>query len=496
VEGNGGTENVFLGVGVSFMNQRSRDIPTSPGVVGEGGGGRHALIIGQRRAGVALGRVVVAVLGVLAVLVAPLVVVVMWAVPRLRVPCRDRLGWIPARQGDAVCVWFHAASAGDVLAVRAVLEALLAARPDVVCVCTVQTRSGFEMARRVLPQCVTVYGLAVDAWPWMDVFVRRLRPSVVVLEYLELWPRLLLCATRHGAAVLLQNARLSASRKGRYTQGMSGRFYRVLAAHLTGATALTESDADTLRALGVPVFEVCTHTKYADLRPPHAEAVAALALRRNLSKVCRERAWIAASAHRSDWPLILGALHALKSDIDTKYEPPTLLLCPRYPTDGPWFARHIQAEGFLLRREWPDRRDGPETAEVVLLETLGELRTLYAMACVAVMGGTFSRRRGGQNPLEAAAGGCLVVVGPHTASIDTVLERLPSSVLSRVANVSSLVSALRSAFQSSAAAATPAAPDARTVAAEIQREAAAAASLQALRICELLQTSRDPSPPS
>ncbi len=424
--------------------------------------------------------------------------VVFWAVRRLRVPWRDRLGWIQVRLGDGDAVWFHAASAGDVLAVKAVVEAFVILRPEVACVCTVQTRSGFEMARRVLPQNVEVYGLAVDAWPWMDTFVRRLRPSVVVLEYLELWPRLLERATRQGAAVLLQNARLSASRKGRYTRGLSGRFYRGLAAHLTCATALTDGDADTLRALNVHVLEVCTHTKYADLKSPPPGAASALALRRGLSNVCRERAWIAASAHRSDWPLILGALHALKSretHSDARFGPTTLILCPRYPTDGPWFARQIQAAGFLLRRELPDRRLGPDVAEVILLETLGELRTLYALACVAVIGGTFSKRRGGQNPLEAVAGGCVVVVGPHTTSIDAVLELLPSSVLSRAADVSSLVIALRSAFQPTPTHTPPTSPNADAVTAEIQRTAASAAHRQALRLCELLPTLQDPSPP-
>jgi 3-deoxy-D-manno-octulosonic-acid transferase len=197
------------------------------------------------------------------------------------------------------------------------------------------------------------------------------------------------------------------------------------------------------------VWEVCAHTKYATLKEVDLAEVEALRARRGLTSWERARTCLVASAHWGDMAVVLGALQALASlglmdeGSDEGSGRLRALVCPRYPEDGARMAAALEGLGLRVRREGEGWSRGPKAAQVVVVETMGELRALYGCARVAVMGGTLCQR-GGQNPMEAAAAGCRVIVGPHTAQIEVELGRMEADTIAGEAGA--LAKALRVAM--------------------------------------------------
>lgn len=415
----------------------------------------------------------------LTALLAPVWLAALCAVPRLRLPLRERLGGLPdalpslSEAGPRVL--FHAASGGDVRAVVPVARALHALRPDARLVCTVQTRSAVDMARR-LDAPFVVTALPLEAAPCVDRFVAALRPDLLVLEYLELWPRLVSCVRRRGGRVALINGRIHPARMPRY-QRPGARLLRDLLADLALCTARSEDDAARLAALGAPAPSVHPHTKHALLEQPSPTALARLLEGRALEPLQRHMTWVAGSVHADELDLVLDAQVRLGSAT-------RLVLCPRYPELGASAARRAEQRQLNVCRVGPRAVLGPPDATVVVVETTGELARWYGHGAVALVGGTLGRR-GGQNPLEPAIAGCSLVVGPSTVQIDAELAWLGAA---HVRTVPPDAAALASAV---AAGLEQAARDDRSAMQAAQRvraEAEVFARALAERLAELLPT--------
>ncbi len=338
-------------------------------------------------------------------------------------------------RGRRVC--FHAASAGDVVAVAPVLARMAALCPQASFSLTVQTRSGQAMAGRLLSPQVEVGALPLDVWPWMDLYVARRAPDLLVLEYLELWPRLLWSVRQRGGQVALLNARVHPRRMATYLSRW-GALWRGCCAELSWCFPRSAGDAERLRLLGASCAEAGVHTKYALLEVPEAAQVAAVAARHGLSPGLRSTTWIAAAVHVDEVACVLAA-HAW---VGARRSGLRLLLCPRYPEKGALMAQQAARLGLRLRRRYcddaasgpgpgapgaPGAGPGEGAAEVVLIESVGELRYLYGLASVALIGGTLGRR-GGQNPVEGAIAGCTLLVGPHCDQIAEELACLGEAV--------------------------------------------------------------------
>ncbi len=117
-------------------------------------------------------------------------------------------GKAPRRIGDRHCVWFHAVSVGEVLLLKPIIAELARRRPDWDVFISATTISGLTMARRTFPELVTFYAPLDFSWATKRA-VKRVRPTVLALVELELWPNWILAAKRSGASVAVVNARLS-----------------------------------------------------------------------------------------------------------------------------------------------------------------------------------------------------------------------------------------------------------------------------------------------
>jgi len=322
-------------------------------------------------------------------------------------------------EGAGPLVWLHAVSLGETRAAAILLAALRERMPSMRLLLTHGTATGRAEGLKLLrPGDVQVWQ------PWdtrgaVRRFLRHFRPDVGVLMETEVWPNLVLESRAHGVPLALANARLSArSLRGAERAGWLMRpAYRALAA----AWAQTEADAQRLRQIGAPVAGVFGNLKF------DAEPDAALLARGKAWHVWSARPVVMlASSREGEEAEFLGRLRDLAATTETAGRAdaahwPQWLIVPRHPQRFDAIAELILDQGFSLSRrsQWAD--GPPVTAEVWLGDSLGEMPAYYALADVALLGGSFAPL-GGQNLIEAAACGCPLVMGPHTFNFAEAAE--------------------------------------------------------------------------
>jgi 3-deoxy-D-manno-octulosonic-acid transferase len=308
-------------------------------------------------------------------------------------------------------VWMQAVSVGEVEIGRRVLSRLHQRCPELGLVMTSTTATGLDRAR------ATVSEWPVAACP-LDLPgpVRRVlahaRPRLVGLVETELWPELLHQCGRAGVPVMVLNGRLSDRSFRRYRSVRSALrpLLRPIAAVLVRAT----SDAERFAALGIEParIEVVGNIKY-DLEPDRQPLPWAERTTRG------RRVIVAGSTMEGEERAVVRAWRQLA-------QRPLLIVAPRHPERFEKVAGLLDAEGLSwVRRTVLDDDDGGagDRAEVILLDTIGELARVYAHATVAYVGGSLSGT-GGHNPLEASAWGVPVVSGPDVFNFHEVYEEL------------------------------------------------------------------------
>ena len=350
------------------------------------------------------------------------------------------------RPADAApLVWIHAVSLGETRAAAILLAALRPRLPGMRLLLTHGTATGrAEGAGLLQPGDVQVWQ------PWdspgaVRRFLARYRPDVGVLMETEIWPNLILQASARGVPLALANARLSEKslRGARRAGGLLRPAYRALSA----VWAQTEADAARLRAIGAGPVIVLGNLKF-DARP----APGLLARGRAWRAESRRPVVMLASSREGEEAEFLKQIQALalaerapaaikKEMFDTTLPTVQWLIVPRHPQRFDEVADAVRAAGLSVSRRgaWAA---APEPADVWLGDSLGEMSAYYALADVALLGGSFAPL-GGQNLIEAAACGCPVVMGPHTFNFAQAAELAQAAGAAR--RVADLAAALAAA---------------------------------------------------
>ncbi|MBI3074465.1 MAG: hypothetical protein HYY84_20325 [Deltaproteobacteria bacterium] len=313
--------------------------------------------------------------------------------PKLRGRFFERLGFYGGRLAQVRGgVWFHAASAGDVRAIRPLVERFSAANGGRVVVAT-QTTSGFAMAARELGALAVVIRTPFDALGAPGRAMRAARPRLVVLEYLELWPGLVLAAKALGARVAVVNARVSD--KSLRVRGLLA----WVARRVDLVLARTQDDAASAQQLGFSDVRVVGNTKHDLVEAAPQADIDAFCVRHRVSRA--KPVVVFGSTHSDEDAVFADAAADLAPHV-------TVVWVPRYPNK----AGRIRA---LV------------PSSTILIDTVGELRAAYGAATVAVVGGTFGAR-GGQNPLEPVVAGCAVVHGGNLKNFSAEAEALGDAI--------------------------------------------------------------------
>lgn len=351
-----------------------------------------------------------------------------WALhPKLRQGILRRLGsyrdvtppgtvWPPSR-GRGPRILLHGASAGDLLALLPIIEQLRARAPEATLMVSTMTNSGFSIAQDRLQKLVDgVTFVPYDLPGATRRAMQVLAPDLLVLEYTELWPNLIHAARRRGAKVALTNGRLSEALVRRY-RWMAFLFGNPLAA-LDLLLMREEVEADRALALGAPAgrIRVTGNTKFDNLLKAAPEAGDAL------REALGPGLWlVAGSTHEGEEKGVLHAFRGMRAEATGL----RLLIAPRYVERAPKIAALARHEGFTvgIRSEAAAHPDEVRAAEVVLLDSMGELATAYSLATLVFVGGSFVPR-GGQNILEPAGQGRPVLFGPNMRNFRDSVEVL------------------------------------------------------------------------
>lgn len=310
-------------------------------------------------------------------------------------------GAIPDRAGPRL--WLHGASAGDLLSLSPMIPELRARIPGCVVLCTTTTNTGYLMANgRLKGQFDGVFYAPWDLFGATRRAVAALRPGLLVLEYTEIWPNLIRAADVAGAHIALTNGRFSPGQLGRYRW-----LFRAVGNPLARIDLFLmreEDEAERAIQLGAARerVRVTGNTKFDALAA--LAAPAGVDLRPTLGLPQEARVLIAGSTHEGEEEVLLEALLELRRTAPDL----RLLIAPRYIDRAERVVALAEGRGLSVGR----RTRKVEGADVVVLDTIGELAQAYRLGTLVFVGGSFTHR-GGQNILEPAAHGKPVLFGPH-----------------------------------------------------------------------------------
>jgi len=331
--------------------------------------------------------------------------------PAWRVGWRERLGATSPRAPGSV--WVHGASVGEITAALRLVDRLHKEGHRVVTSTT--TLAGREVMRRARPDVPCQ--LAPLDHPWcVEAALARVEPVALVLIETELWPCWIAAAARRGIRLVLVSARLSDRSFPRYRR--LRRILRPALRRFDAIGARTPIDRDRFIALGADpaVVSVSGDLKLEPDREPRP-------LRADLGAALGDAPlFVAGSTHPGEEAAALEAFAVLaRADVAA-----TLVIAPRHIERADEVERTAREAGrpvLRVRRRTALGTERLGAGEVLVLDTLGELASLYAHAAVAFVGGTLAPV-GGHNVLEPVLAGCPVLYGPHTQNVRHGIEIL------------------------------------------------------------------------
>jgi 3-deoxy-D-manno-octulosonic-acid transferase len=332
----------------------------------------------------------------------------------------ERLGFLQpvADQSDPV-IWLHCVSVGEVQAARPLFQALRQEFPGCRLVISTVTVTGQQLASDIFKgQAHKIFYFPID-WGWT---VRRslqaIHPSVVLIMETELWPGFLHQCRKRNVPVAIVNGRLSEKSFRRYR--IVRRFFTRILHCLVLAVMQTDADADRMRALGLPADRVMVsgNMKFDagrgddDTQNITDELTKRFAL--NDATVL-----LAASTHDPEEQIILEAfanLRAVSASGQVR-----LIIAPRHPERFGVVAARLDASSFSWSRRSAQPASADSQADIILLDSIGELRSVFSLASVVFVGGSIAPV-GGHNILEPAAAGACIVTGPHTQNFAEIVR--------------------------------------------------------------------------
>lgn len=326
---------------------------------------------------------------------------------------RQRVGSLPPVSEGSV--WLHAASVGEVAAVAPLARELAIRAPGAFL--TVVTPTGLEVAVDTLDGLTSSLA-PLDFVTAVRRVLRSARPRALLLTETELWPNTIYEASEGAVPVGMVNGRLSERSLRRYL--MAGSPLRGVAQRISFAACRTDDDASRFRELGLPPSGVAVvgDMKFDKLAVPLTDADRA-ELRRSLGFPADAPVVVFGSVRPKEEAAVASAAAAVVAALPGS----RVVVAPRHLERVPGTVSALESRGLTtaLRSD-----GGREAARAVVIDTTGELARMYAAGVVSFVGGTLAPY-GGHDPLEPAAQGVPVIVGPHTETCRDAAMRLTAA---------------------------------------------------------------------
>jgi len=338
---------------------------------------------------------------------------------RYREGWNERLwGAVPPPPRPDPCIWVHGVSLGEVQLLRPLVHRLLSSYPQYQPVLSTSTLTGMQVARSSLAEVPAFYCPWDFSWAMRNA-LRRLKPKLIVLGELELWPNWLACAHQQQIPVAIVNGRLS----DRSFQGYR-KFQRLFSrafSQLAIVAAQDEATAQRFHCLGVPSerISVTGSLKFDNVNRDR-QHVEVQRLRQLARLTTTDQVWLAGSTQAPEEQAALDTFAQLQA----KHPQLKLILVPRHPERFEEVHQLVKASGLRgCRRSQLVDQPAPADWQVLLVDSVGELKWWWGLADLALVGGSFGNR-GGQNMLEPAAYGSRVAFGPNTWNFRHIVQSL------------------------------------------------------------------------
>jgi 3-deoxy-D-manno-octulosonic-acid transferase len=331
-------------------------------------------------------------------------------------------------------IWLQAVSVGEVLAIGPLLEALKKDGAEIYL--TTTTSTGYRVARdRYLNQVIGLGYFPVDWWPFAARAWRRIRPDLVILTEGERWPEHLFQAKRRGVTVIAINARLSdrSFRRMKFFGPLGKMLLGGITRFLPGST----QDEARFRDLGVPAASVLTtgNIKF-DVAIPRLDEGEQAKLRGELG-LAPGLVLLGSSTWPGEEEAMIAALRLTRE----RGVGCSLLLVPRHAERRSELERLLGKSG--LRYHFRSRGAAAGEVDVAVGDTTGELRKLTQLADAVFVGKSLPPHGEGQTPVEAAALGRAIVLGPGMSNFRVIARELDEAGAAvRVATAEELASTM------------------------------------------------------
>lgn len=300
---------------------------------------------------------------------------------------RVRKGVMRHLRGGARPIWVHAVSVGEVMAAHPLIRELKKKYPRKKLILSTVTVTGNYTARQRVPEADAVFFFPFD-YPWV---VRRvlgkINPQAVLIAETELWPNFFRELKRRGIPAAVVNGRISPHSYRNYRK--LNWFFKKVFTHVDLFCMQSEADAARIRDVGAPEERVMvTGNLKFDQKIPES-------LPRPITLPPGRKVLTAGSTHRGEETILLDIFTRLRE----RYPDLSLIIAPRHPERFDEVEGLIHKAGYECRRR--TQRD-TTVQDVLLLDTIGELRAFYAVCDIAFVGGSLVKV-GGHNLLEPAA---------------------------------------------------------------------------------------------
>lgn len=332
----------------------------------------------------------------------------------------QRFGYLPEfERGEKPILWLHCVSVGETQAARPVVKQLLEEFPDYNLVVSTTTKTGQALARKLFAgDAKLIFYFPFDWRFTVRRTLKKIKPSVVLIMETELWFNFLRETFKSGVRIAIINGRLSEKSAGRYSL-VKKLMPRVLH-YVDLALMQGNADAKRLMQLGIRGSKVkITGNIKFDQSFDENESDLTRDLRERFSISKDAPLIVAASTHAPEESLILQAFKETWKNSPDKL--PRLLIAPRHPERFKEVAALLKESGFAWVKRSEKHSERGNSAEVILLDTIGELRAVFPLAEIVFVGGSLIPH-GGQNVLEPAAAQKAIVTGFFTMNFEAIVS--------------------------------------------------------------------------
>ncbi|MBU1154164.1 3-deoxy-D-manno-octulosonic acid transferase [bacterium] len=327
----------------------------------------------------------------------------------------EKLGVLPKKSSSfSKCIWFHAVSVGEVLAAQPIIKETKRAFPDQNIVLSVWTKTGFEIASKKIEEINLLFYFPFDIYWVVKNFLRKINPSLIIILETEIWPNFLYLANKMNIPIILANGRISKKSLSKY-RIIPKKFSREVLDKHTMFCMQSEGALKNIISLGAnpQKVKIYGNSKFDQVYLKWTEQEKEnLLVSLSLSK--QDKIIVVGSSHKGEEELFIETFSLLKKDFINL----RLIIAPRH------LERIIEIESILKHKKisfFKYPQDSKKEAEVIIVNTIGDLIKFYHLATIVIIGGSFVPV-GGHNIIEPAFLKKPMIVGPYMENFSDLVE--------------------------------------------------------------------------